>query len=219
MANIILDFDGTIHDCAKIYVPAFRVGYKYLTDKGLMEYREYPDSEIISYLGYTPKAMWENFAPDIADSEKKTVTKIVSDEMTKMTENGQAVLYNGAEEALQKLSDSGHRLIFLSNCLHSYMELHRRVHRLDRFYTDYLCSEDFGYISKPEIFSSIKDKYSGEYIIVGDRCFDLETAWEHGLKSIGCLYGYCQGHELDRASALITDISQLPEAVDKLLEN
>ena len=23
MANIILDYDGTIHDCAKIYVPSF----------------------------------------------------------------------------------------------------------------------------------------------------------------------------------------------------
>ena len=41
MANIILDYDGTIHDCAKIYVPSFYIGYKYLTDNGLAPIYEY----------------------------------------------------------------------------------------------------------------------------------------------------------------------------------
>lgn len=218
MANIILDFDGTIHDCAKIYVPAFRIGYKYLVDNGLMEYKEHSDEEIISYLGYSPKAMWDKFAPELSDNEKKKVTEMVSDEMKSMTKNGKAVLYIGAEKALLTLSDNGHRLLFLSNCLHRYMELHRNVHYLDRFYTDYFCSEDFGYIPKPEIFKSIKEKYDGEYIIVGDRYFDLETAWAHNLKSVGCTYGYCQEHELDKADILISDVSQLPDAIDRLLK-
>ena len=38
MANIILDYDGTIHDCAKIYVPSFYIGYKYLTETDLHRY-------------------------------------------------------------------------------------------------------------------------------------------------------------------------------------
>ncbi len=218
MANIILDFDGTIHDCAKIYVPAFRIGYKYLTDNKLMEYREYSDEEIISYLGYSPKAMWDAFAPQLDESEKKKVTEMVSDQMELMTKNGKAVLYSGAENSLQRLSDSGHRLIFLSNCLHRYMELHRKAHDLDRFYSDYFCSEDFDYIPKPEIFEFIRKKYGGEYIIVGDRYFDLETAWKHSLRSVGCTYGYCREHELDKADILISDISQLPDAVGKILK-
>ncbi len=217
MANIILDFDGTIHDCAKIYVPAFRIGYKYLTDNKLMEYREYSDEEIIDYLGYSPKAMWDKFAPELDESEKKKVTEIVSDQMELMTKNGEALLYSGAQKALKTLSDSGHRLLFLSNCLHRYMELHRKAHDLDRFYTDYFCSEDFNYMPKPEIFEIIRKKYDGEYIIVGDRYFDLETAWKHGLKSVGCIYGYCSEHELDKADILISDISQLPDAVNSIL--
>lgn len=218
MANIILDFDGTIHDCAKIYVPAFKAGYKYLTENKLMEYKEYSDEEIIAYLGYSPKDMWDQLAPDLSENEKKKVTIMVSDEMELMTKNGKAVLYNGAEDALKALKCNGHRLLFLSNCLHRYMELHRNAHDLDRFYTDYFCSEDFDYIPKYEIFNKIKEKYDGKYIIVGDRYLDLETAWKHNLKSIGCTYGYCKEHELDKASILISDISQLPDAVEKLLK-
>lgn len=217
MANIIIDFDGTIHDCAKIYVPSFKIGYKYLVDNKLMEYRKYSEEEIISYLGYSPKDMWEKFAPGIPEFNRKIVTEIVADEMEFMTGNGKAALYKGAEEALKNLSDNGHRLLFLSNCLHRYMELHRNVHNLDRFFTDYFCSEDFEYIPKYEIFNKIKEKYSGEYVVVGDRYFDLETAWKHNLKSIGCTYGYGEEHELDKADALISDINQLSDAVEKLL--
>ena len=49
MANIILDYDGTIHDCAKIYVPAFYTGYKYLTDRGLAPVHEYSYNEVSGY--------------------------------------------------------------------------------------------------------------------------------------------------------------------------
>ena len=214
--NIILDFDGTIHDCAAIYVPAFRVGHKYLVESGLMEYREYSDEEIISYLGFSPKEMWDNFAPDLADEEKKKVTLMVSDYMAELTENGKAVLYKGAREALSALKRQGHTLIFLSNCLHSYMELHRRVHGLDEFFSDYYCSEDYGYIRKPEIFEHIRQEHEGNFIIVGDRYFDLETAWVHGLKSIGCAYGYCEKGELDKADVVIDNVSELPRAVVKI---
>ena len=213
MRNIILDFDGTIHDCAAIYVPAFRVGHKYLVDSGLMEYREYTDEEIISYLGFSPKEMWDNFAPELADSEKKKVTLMVSQYMAELTEKGKAVLYDGAKEALSALKRQGHNLIFLSNCLHSYMELHRRVHGLDEFFSAYYCSEDFGYIRKPEIFKQIQKEHEGYFTVVGDRYFDLEVAWEHGLKSIGCAYGYGKENELEQADVIINSIKELPEAV------
>ena len=217
MLNVILDFDGTIHDCAAIYVPAFRVGHKYLVDSGLMEYREYSDEEIISYLGFSPKEMWDNFAPDLPDEEKKKVTIMVSDHMAKLAEEGKARLYDGAKETLRALKRQGHTLIFLSNCLHSYMELHRRVHGLDEFFSAYYCSEDYGYIRKPEIFEYIKKEHEGMYVVVGDRYFDLEVAWEHRLKSIGCDYGYGERDELVRANMIINDIRELPRAVVKVV--
>lgn len=216
MANIILDFDGTVHDCAKIYVPAFYIGYKYLVDKGLAPVHQYSYEEVSSYLGYSVKEMWNRFMPDLAQSEKEICGKIIGDEMSRLTESGKSELYSGAEDALQKLNENGHKLIFLSNCMHDYMESHRRVHDLDRFYCDFYCTEDFDFKPKPEIFPYIREKHSGEYIIVGDRYLDLETAQKHHLKSIGCTYGYCEPHELENADITVSDISQIPEAVERL---
>ena len=215
--NIILDFDGTIHDCAKIFVPAIRMGTDYLIENGLMEKREFTDEEIISYLGYSPKAMWEHFAPELESSIKEKVSRMISDEMDRLTLEGRSVLFDGADKALEQLKKNGHTLIFLSNCFHGYMEMHRKVHGLDRFYSAYYCSEDFGYISKPEIFEQFKDKYKGSFAVVGDRYLDLETAWKHDLLSVGCTYGYCEEHELDKADILISDISELPSAIEKLV--
>lgn len=217
MANIILDYDGTIHDCAKIYVPSFYIGYKYLTDNGLAPIHEYSYKEVSGYLGYSVKEMWDKFMPDLPQSEKDTCSKIIGDSMMKLITNGQSVLYDGAEKVLKYLKEDGHNLIFLSNCMHDYMEAHRKVHRLDRFYCDFYCTEDFNFAPKPDIFKSIALKHTSEFIVIGDRYLDLETAWKHNLKSIGCTYGYCNPHELDKADITVTDISEIPSAVKKLI--
>lgn len=101
--------------------------------------------------------------------------------------------------------------------MHDYMEAHRKVHCLDRFYCDFYCTEDFDFKSKPEIFTSIAKKHIGDFIIIGDRYLDIETAWKHNLKSIGCTYGYCEPHELDKADITVSEISEIPKAVEKLL--
>ena len=87
MANIILDYDGTIHDCAKIYVPAFYTGYKYLTDRGLAPVHEYSYNEVSGYLGYSVNEMWNRFMPELERSHRDKCGKIISEEMLKMTEN------------------------------------------------------------------------------------------------------------------------------------
>lgn len=173
--------------------------------------------EVSSYLGYSVKDMWNRFMPDLPQSEKDTCSKIIGDSMMELINKEKSVLYSGAEEVLQNLKECGHNLIFLSNCMHDYMEAHRKVHCLDRFYCDFYCTEDFDFKSKPEIFTSIAKKHIGDFIIIGDRYLDIETAWKHNLKSIGCTYGYCEPHELDKADITVSEISEIPKAVEKLL--
>lgn len=217
MANIVLDYDGTIHDCAKIYVPAFNTAYKYLTDNGLAPPHDCGYEKISSYLGYTAKAMWESFMPELAEEYQELCGKIIGIEMLGMIERGESVLYDGAENALYELKNAGHTLIFLSNCMHDYMDAHRKAHGLDRFYSGYYCTEDFGFKSKPEIFTEIRKGYEGEFIIVGDRFLDLEIAFKHSLRSIGCLYGYCEKGELDRATVTVGSVTELPAAVQGII--
>lgn len=97
MINLIFDYDGTLHNCAKIYVPAFRVGYKYLTESGLAEYKNYSDEEVSAYLGLSVKDMWEKFMPELADNEMLKCSKIISDAMLADIRTGRASLYDGTD--------------------------------------------------------------------------------------------------------------------------
>lgn len=214
--NIIFDFDGTIHDCAKIYIPAFHVGYNYLVQRRLAPLRHFSDEEISGWLGYSAKDMWDSFMPELDEKYKNICTKIIGDEMQKLINSGKSMLYSGAEDALKKLHACGHRLIFLSNCMHDYMKIYINAHNLDRFFCDYFCTEDYDFKSKPEIFPYIKQKHPGEFIVIGDRYLDLDIAFKHGLKSVGCTYGYCKPHELDKADIIVSDVSQIPAAVEML---
>lgn len=101
--------------------------------------------------------------------------------------------------------------------MHVIWKQHRKYTVLTDFYCDFYCTEDFDFKSKPEIFTSIAKKHIGDFIIIGDRYLDIETAWKHNLKSIGCTYGYCEPHELDKADITVSEISEIPKAVEKLL--
>lgn len=202
MANIIFDYDGTLHDCIKIYAPAFRKAYDHLVYTGLVHQKSYTDYEISKWLGFSAKDMWDNFAPHISEKEKTFCSQIIGDEMLRLIKNGQAQLYPNVETMLQGLLQKRHNLIFLSNCKHSYMQIHREYFKLEKYFSDFYCAEDYNWKPKYEIFNIIKDKYNEEFIVVGDRFHDIDIAKRHGLKSIGCIYGYGCLDELKNATAI-----------------
>ena len=60
-------------------------------------------------------------------------------------------------------------------------------------------------------------QHNGQYIVIGDRFHDIETAVKNGLKSIGCGYGYASDGELKDADIIVSDITEIPQAVKKLI--
>ena len=209
MANLIFDYDGTLHDSIKIYKPAFEKAHEYLISKGLSTQRVYSESEISKWLGFTAKEMWNLFAPNLSQSEKDICSKMIGDEMVRLTYERKAVLYPMAEDVLLRLKNEGHTLIFLSNCKEKYMQAHKDVFQLERYFSEFYCSEDFKFIPKYEIFNQIKDDFDGEFIVIGDRHKDIEIATRHNLKSFGCLYGYGNKDELANATYKINSIDEL----------
>ena len=94
------------------------------------------------------------------------------------------------------------------------MEAFRAELDLDRFFSGYSCSEDYDQIPKPQIFEHIRDDFDGvgegEFIAIGDRFHDMELAHVHGLRCIGCLYGFGDPSELSGATATVGDITEIP---------
>lgn len=209
MINLIFDYDGTLHESIRIYAPAFRKAQEYLVDKGLTANVEYSDAEISQWLGFTATEMWNAFAPMLAEEEKQICSNIIGEEMLRLTYNGCACLYPKMEDMLLQLIQRGYNLTFLSNCKKSYMEAHKAVFGLERFFFAFYCSEEFGFIPKHEIYGHIKHKLQGEVMIIGDRYQDMEVAIKYGLESVGCLYGYGKPEELSRATFLVENPDQL----------
>lgn len=217
--NLIFDYDGTLHNSMKTYAPAFRNTMKWLYDGGyITENREYTDKEISYWLGFNSTDMWNSFRPGLDPEIREQARVLLGEDMARRIENGEGELFEGAGEILSELKDKGHTLIFLSNCRIHYMERHRRVFALDRFFDHFYCCEEFGFIPKYEIFRKIKPHHSGDFIVIGDRFHDIETASKNGLKSIGCGYGYGTPEELSDADLIVGSPLEIPDAVCRLVK-
>lgn len=217
MANLIFDYDGTLHQSMLTYAPAFRATCKMLEDMGYMPVKEYTDDEISYWLGFNSTDMWNNFLPDVPADIKEKARIFLGQDMGQRIENGEGALYPNAEKVLAELKSQGHTLIFLSNCRVKYMERHSRVFELHRFFDFFYCCEEFDFIPKYQIFRLFSLQHKGKFVVIGDRFHDIETAVKNGLKSIGCRYGYGSPEELSVADIIVDDITEIPEAVKKLL--
>lgn len=218
MANLIFDYDGTLHQSMKTYAPAFRAACKWLSDNGYMEEKNFTDEEISYWLGFNSTDMWNNFLPDVAPEIREKVRIMLGEDMGQRIERGEGALFPRTEEVLAELKSCGHRLIFLSNCRVRYMERHKRVFGLDRFFDNFYCCEEFDFLPKYQIFRLFSLQFSGKYIVIGDRFHDIETAVKNGLSSIGCGYGYGRGDELSQADIIVNDITEIPPAVARLVD-
>ena len=217
MINIVFDYDGTLHDSLKIYAPAFGKCCELLEIEGLKEHSEYTDDEIKKWIGMDAKTMWNTFMPSLSQSLKDKYSAFIGEKMLEYINQGRAVLYDGALDMLEKLKTDNYRLIFLSSCKNSYMQAHIKAFGLDKYFDDFYCTEDYGFIPKYEIFKDIKAKYNENFIVIGDRYSDMEVADKYGLKSIGCAYGYGTEDELKSASTVaydVKDIYRLVKTID-----
>lgn len=214
---LLFDFDGTLHNTKRLYGEAFRKAYAWLTENGYAPDRHYSDEDVSCYLGVSAPDMWHSFMPDLPPEIMQKASSMIGREMIDGVLAGKAVFYDGITQALDALKAAGFRMMILSNCRHSYMEAHRRMLKLDRWFEDYFCAEDYDFIPKEDVFLRISHRYPGEsFIMIGDRASDLQVGIVHRLPFVGCLYGFGSPDELHSASLLVRSPSELPSAIASL---
>jgi phosphoglycolate phosphatase len=207
--TIFFDYDGTLHDSMKIYMPAFLKAYEYLVQNHLAPKRNWSASDIKIFLGQNPKEMWEMFEPKLNAETIQKVSQIISNSMKEDIELNQAVLYDGSLEVLQYLKSKGYRLVYLSNSKTYYMEAHQKSFNLSRYFDMMVCSEMFDFIPKKIILEQIKKDFPGDMVIIGDRIHDMESGYFNNVHTIACDYGYGSKEELKDAELHIQDIRDL----------
>lgn len=209
--TIVFDYDGTLHNSAKIYIYGFRKVLDMLVEAGETTFRDYSDEEITKWLGLTAQEMWDDFMPTLSQEKKNFYSKKVGEYMHEKIMNNEAELYEGALETLQYLKDKGYNVLYLSNCGPDFMNMHADCFHLRDYFDHMYCTGDYNMAPKYEIFDHIKEEYPGEYLVVGDRFKDIEIADYHKVYTAGALYGFGSREELAPADLLINDIRELKE--------
>ena len=212
--TVFFDYDGTLHDCMRIYGPAFRRAYAWLVDEGYAQPRTFTDEWISRWLGWQVRDMWEAFAPELPERVWKPASRIVGEEMDRLLDEGAGGLFEGVPEMLDELRGEGFDLVFLSNCGVDYRDRHRRVFDLDRWFCAYYCAGAYPGLAKWEIYEQVAAcKHLRPHVVVGDRFHDIEVALRAGVPSVGCAYGFGDAHELDRATVRVDSPRDVPHAV------
>lgn len=207
--TIYFDFDGTLHDSIKIYAPAFQKAYRFLVNQNQAIDRTWTEEEIVCWLGFNKEEMWQAFMPQLNQELRKRAGQMIREEMTQLIIEGKAQLYEGASEVLGYLSNKGYKLVFLSNCGIYYKELMKDFFKLEQYFSEMVCSEEYCYIPKSDILKHIVRDHPDEMVIIGDRYHDIEAGVNNNIWTIGCTFGYCRNNELEQADYLINDIRDL----------
>jgi phosphoglycolate phosphatase len=214
--TLIFDWDGTLHNTKALYGNAFRCAYQWLVAEGYAPAHDYTDDEVSGYLGMNAKVMWNTFMPQLPQPVKEQASDIIGRHMVDGIRSGKAVLYPGALETLAALKQAGYRLVFLSNCKVAYLDAHREVFELDRYFDGFYCCQQFDFIPKKDIFPHIQADFPGGFLMIGDRYSDLETAYTHHFPAIGCSYGFGTPEEWKNADHVASDVTELPRLVSEL---
>lgn len=213
--TLIFDFDGTLHNHLALYARCVREEQARLRAEGI-ESREYSDEEMGKWLGMTAAEMWNDFMPELSQDRKDIGAKNISVRLSAGILNRESELYPGTEKVLDELKRRGYVLALFSNCSQKHMDANASAFSLERWISRFISSGSYPGESKAQIYGHLKDEFENPCCVIGDRESDYAVAKEHGLKFIGCRYGFGKDEEYPDADAIIDDIGQLPEALEKI---
>ena len=207
----IFDYDGTCYETLGIYGEAVRKAEKWANCQGFFASHSSEDRFLRKYLGVNAGDMWEEFMPDAPEDIRRQGSLIVQEGMLEGIRLNRGGLYEGIPGLLEKLKATGHVLLILSNCTIKYRDAHWKAYGLDRWFSEFYCSEAFGGIPKEEIFKTLSKEYPGEYLMIGDRHSDMKVGYEHGFGTVACDYGYGSQKELETADYHAKSVQELEE--------
>lgn len=208
---LIFDYDGTCHDSIVLYGRAVRKAAEWLLTQGYTPARDTDDATLRRYQGMKKADMWADFLPNAPADITAYAAEMVGLELADGVGRGEARLFAGMEELLQKLKEKGHTLLILSNCGKRYKQSHWDAFGLERYFSKFYASENYGGIPKEEIFRTIREEYPGKWCMIGDRMVDMKVGDVHGIPTVACHYGYGTAEELQHATYHVYSVAELEQ--------
>lgn len=213
--TLIFDFDGTLHQTARIYIPAFRAARAALVAQGY-PVRAFADAEITSFLGLNIHDMWRSFLPQAPAEVQAKGAQIIGSALDAALARGNARPLSGhSRGAVRPQAGRPHP----GASVQLPPQLRRSGPRALR--------------ARPLVFRLLLLRGLPECAQGGDfprhlpglsRPLSDDRRPDHGtaggpdarLRLCGCAYGYGTPEELAGANALCATASQIPQAIERL---
>lgn len=206
--HILFDLDGTLTDSG----PGIMNGFEYSLGKMGVEYpgRDY----LKQFVG-----------PPLGDSFEKTLgfspedaAKGIAFYKEYYAEKGvyENDVYPGIPELLEKLKDSGKKLIVATTKAELMANVVMDHFGLRKYFDLMVASNNTDRKNKIDVLNYAIENGGVDReraVMVGDRFYDITGAAHFGMTSVGVLYGYGSRQELEEAGA-----THIAESVDSLYD-
>lgn len=212
MEYIFLDLDGTITDSSEGITKCFEYALNHF---GI----EVADrAELVRYIG---PPLEQSFREGFGFDPEKAVLAVAKYRErfvpVGMFENR---VYDGMEDALQRLKEAGKVLIVATSKPENMAVRILEHFGLDGYFDDICGSDDTQNRSKKdEVIQYALEKHGitdlSDVLMVGDRKFDVIGAGKCGLQCMGVLYGFGDREELEAAGAAY--IAETPQEMAQMI--
>lgn len=122
-------------------------------------------------------------------------------------------VYDGVETMLRALCERGVRLAVATSKPTVFSVKILEHFGLAKYFEEIVGSELNGHrVEKAEVIAEAMARLgvtADEVWMVGDRCFDIDGAHEHGMRAVGVRYGYAEGDELNAAEKVVDTVAEL----------
>ena len=193
-----MDLDGTITNPAEGITKCFEYALNYFG----IEVEDRADLE--QFIG---PPLRQSFKEGFGFDEEKA-TEAIAKYRERFIPTGkfENQVYDGMEDALQRLKEAG-KVLIVATSKPEYLAVQILEHfGLDGYFDDICGScDDQNRNEKDEVIRYVLEKHDitdlDDVLMVGDRKFDVIGAGKCGLKCMGVLYGFGDREELEAAGA------------------
>lgn len=205
---VVFDLDGTINQTELYAVEATR---KALSDLGASDIQ---DDQIRSLFGACPADYVKIYFPNGDESVFNQFLKLETFYENELMDQ-YARAFDGVEESIRSLRKDGYQIAVCSNSSTRYIS--RVLHTLNLFELIDEIQPLLPGMTKKETLRLLLERLSPtKSIMIGDRIYDKEAAWENHIPFIGCIYGY-NSQEVSDADFCVSHGKEIYHAVLSLI--
>lgn len=197
--SIGFDLDGTLWSS----VPAVTEAWDIVAP----EYNVYkPDEkQMAACMGLNEIELMTKLYPDMPREDKLSFFAKASKKCNELLAEHGGVLFDGTQEALEKLSKD-FKLYIVSNCQAGYIEIFLKYHKLEKYFSDFQWSGRECVPKSENIKAVMKRNGFNNSIYVGDTQGDADAAFGAGVPFVYAEFGFGNVKEYDYKIESFSDI-------------